>query len=264
MLNLENLRNELVGELSGREAARTFEELRSSCPDLNPFGRPTDVVEFLHDPSEDCDCKDRVMVSLLRSYQEGISPSFISTMLALVMWPALLQVFSERVKKAYYHDDLWFDLQAAFFESLSVYPLDRRPQKVALNLKLETLRSLCLRFQEMNESRMAEQEFAEKAAAARELFPEEENPWAFVVADETESFKWDKESTEAAWKLLENLVDEGVVSGPEADLIFATRVKRVKLTDYAAKKNEGYEALRKRRDRAEKSALAFLRKIFFS
>lgn len=264
MLNLENLRSELAKELCCCEAKKIFEELQNDCPELNRFDNPMDIVEFLHDPAEDCGRKDRILICLLGEYRKGASPSFLSTLLLLSMWPALLQIFSERVKKAYYHDDLWCELQAAFFESLPIYPLDARPRKVALNLKLETLRALCSRFRERNDGMAAERVFMDRAAEACELFPEENNPWTTVCCAEAVEFEWDGESVEAARELLARLLDEGVITGADADLIFTTRVERMTLPDYAAGKDCGYEMLRKRRNRAEKSALVFLRKKYFS
>lgn len=262
MSNLEALRNELSLSLATREAGDEFNKLQACHQELVDFLHFSDVVSFLHDPSEDYDLKDAVLLSMICSYQQGHNSEFLTCSLLLTMWPALMQIISERAKKKFYYEDLFSDVQDAFFQALTKYPVKRRPRKVALNLKMETLRELCGHFQELNLQREAENEYQEMYQDILVLFSEELLHPPVPARQDMAQFEWNESNIETARTLLGTLVTKSVITSDESELIFNTRVLRRPLSKYASGIGADYEALKKRRQRAENCAVSFLKNIF--
>ncbi len=207
--------------LARGEVARTLPRWRERQPALRGFSLPRDFLEFLH--AAPADRTDAPLLALLALAREE---RLAGRTLLQVLLPALKTRADRILRPAYIgRDEIWELLLYAAWEAICCYPLERRRVRVAANLILQVVHQTTreLRRGSLNHCEVT-RHAPERAAPPHPVAPE-----AVVVSG----------------------VAAGVISADDADLILLTRVDGIRLRVYARTLGVNYDALLKRRQRAE-------------
>jgi DNA-directed RNA polymerase specialized sigma24 family protein len=199
-------------------------------PVLAAFSTPQLLVRFLQRFDADLDAKDAALAALLRCAQTDARAGRV---ILQALLPGLKRLAERLIRDPGTRDEVWSTLLAAAWERIYSYPLVRRPQRIAANLLLDT--------------RLAIRQERERArrGAARELALAD-------VPPPPRSLPFPPEQP------LRRAVDAGAITAEEAELIAQTRIDGTPLVELAAEIRVAYDALRKRRERAERRLLLFL------
>jgi DNA-directed RNA polymerase specialized sigma24 family protein len=197
---------------------------------LAAFSSPQLLVRFLQRFDADLDAKDAALAALLRCTQ---TDSRAGRVILQALLPGLKRLAERLVREPGTRDEVWSTLLSAIWERMYSYPLLRRPQRIAANLLLDT--RLAIRQERERARRRTAGELARAEVPLRPRllpFPPEQP--------------------------LRRAVDAGAISAEEAELIAQTRIDGRPLVELAAEMRVAYDALRKRRERAERRLLLFL------
>lgn len=207
--------------LARREVATALPRWRERQPALRRFSSPRALLEFLHTaPPDRTDAPLLALLALARAER------LAGRTLLQVLLPALKTRAPRILHPAYIgNDEIWELLLYAAWEAICCYPLERRRVRVAANLVLQVIHRTT------RDLRRASLEHHE--AATRE--PERAAPPP-PLAPET---------------VVMSGVAAGVISADDADLVLLTRVDGIRLRVYARTLGINYDALLKRRQRAE-------------
>lgn len=181
-----------------------------------------DVRRELLDEAVPPDRKDDLLAALLRSAQRD-GEAAITVVICLL--PGLCRAI-RRFAPSLDPEEAWAELIVALCEKVRLYPLDRRPRRIAANLLWDATRQLL------------------RAVRANQR-------WTAHVAELDTAHGADGEpalSLDGLWDLA---VDAGVLSQLDVALINATRVGGMRLNAAAHLLGVNYEAAKKRRQRAE-------------
>lgn len=251
----EQLKLSLEEELSASGFANAFRSIADKHSELQHFEEPGDCIDFMQSEKNDHDEKEKVLSVLIGAYQENDAVPGISALLILIFWPALDHIYKSKRMHCVDDEELWHEIQYAFFESLSNYPLPQRPGKISTNLKLDTLKRVC-RWQkseyDFNDAKVAsrdhyERRLAECEAADKDEFLDALNDAVFY-GEPTHSPALKTKSE----MLFRRFLDEGVISASEFDLILNTRLRGEEIKAYAERSDSlSYETARRQRSRAE-------------
>jgi DNA-directed RNA polymerase specialized sigma24 family protein len=222
-----------------REALRVW---RRSEPALTRFSNPQQLVAFLWDERVSPLEKDLLLAALLRI---AISDALAVRVVMQAMLPGLKGLASrllhrspERGGSVLEREELWQVLFCSLLERIASYPLERRPRKIAANLLLDTLHATVA--------------VQKQESAARGLVP-----LADLREDELVSPEEALEGADVE-EPLRRAVAAGAITRSEAGLILETEVDGVALAEVAARLGVSYNAVKVRRQRAERRLLAFL------
>ena len=197
---------------------------------LAAFSTPQLVVRFLQRFDADLDAKDAALAALLRCTQTD--PRAGRVVLQALL-PGLKRLAERPIREPHARDEVWSTLLSAAWERMHNYPLVRRPKRIAANLLLDT--RLAIR---------QEGERARRIAAGEPVLAE--------VPPRPRLLPYPPEQP------LRRAVDAGAISAEEAELIAQTRIDGRSLVELATEIGVPYDALRKRRERAERRLLLFL------
>lgn len=239
---LKELNKEFEKEVFSKEFCSEYERIKDSFTVLESFDSPADLIQYLHDEDEkNFDSKDDILKALIEAYNTDGSSSTLGSLLILILWPSLINIFHSCKSHAPDAEDLWSDVQCGFLEAVRKYPTIRRECKIAANLKYLTLRHLIkTRDTEICQAK-AQEEILEQAKKRLE------ESGGLDLSDPS------AESTEGTIKRFHELVDEGILDGVDFHLIVETRIFRRKLYEVAPQLGLSYEAAKSRRLRAEES-----------
>lgn len=221
-----------------------FRRWQTVEPALRAFDGPERLLAFLWDERADPLLKDAALAALLRLAR---TEQLASRVVLQAMLPGLKTLAARLLRRSpegerepvLEREELWQVLFCALLERIRTYPLERRPRKIAANLLLDTLHATVA---EMRREAAAREQVSFEAAAEAELV--EQEAAAVEVVD-----------VEAP---LRRAVAAGVLSAAEAELILETEVDAVPLAEVAGRLGVTYNAVKKRRRRAERRLLAFL------
>jgi len=213
--------------------ASDFARWRSAYPCLRGFERPSDLLRFLHAaPAAATDGPLLALLDLARD--ETAAGRFI---LHAVL-PSLKAQAQRLARRRVPHDELWELLLFYAWQAIRTYPLARRTHTVAANLVLQVLHDTtreldrCSRPAHMRRPCLAEHGALPVTAAACGRPRRSPTRRAFVVV--------------AA-------VRANVISRRDATLILRSRFQDVPLSALAEEAGVPYQALLKRRQRAEQT-----------
>jgi DNA-directed RNA polymerase specialized sigma24 family protein len=199
-------------------------------PRLAAFSTASELLGSLRRLRGDHDAENAILAALLR---EARTDPLAARVVLQALLPGLKRLAGRLLHTAAERDELWSLLLAHGWERIRSYPLERRPRRIAANLLLDTAHATLATLAAERSSR----------AQACELEATPAEPVAAV--DEVEV-------------VLARAVRAGALSREEAVLILQTRIEGVSLASLAADGQVAYEALRKRRRRAERRLLLFL------
>jgi DNA-directed RNA polymerase specialized sigma24 family protein len=208
--------------------ASALREWQQREPALAAFSTPQLVVRFLQRFDADLDAKDAALAALLRCTQTD--PRAGRVVLQALL-PGLKRLAERLIREPRTRDEVWSTLLSAAWERMHTYPLVRRPQRIAANLLLDT--RLALRQEGERARRVGEPALADLPPRPRLLPYPPEQP-------------------------LRRAVNAGAITAEEAELIAQTRIDGRPLVELAIEIGVQYDALRKRRERAERRLLLFL------
>lgn len=232
------------GLLARGRLAVEFRRWKRVEPGLRAFEGPEQLLAFLWDKRASPVDKDRILAALLRLARTEplASRVLLRAMLpGLKGWAArLLRRSPEREREpALEREELWQVLFCALLERIKTYPLKDRPGKIAANLILDTLHATV---GELKRESAALEQLGLEAPAEEELVEEEAGPVAAVDVEAP----------------LRRAVAAGAIRQSDAELILETEVHGVPLAEVAERLDVTYNAVKKRRRRAERRLLDFL------
>jgi DNA-directed RNA polymerase specialized sigma24 family protein len=215
----------VCGPLPARLRAWAVEE-----PALAPFaGEPARLIAFLRGPAGAA-AKDELLQALVRIAAEE---SLAARVVLHALMPGLKRIAGRVLLDLSERDELWALLLAHAWERIRRYPLARRPQRIAANILLDTLRR-----------------------TTRELERERRRRHRSVTGEASHCPSSDQRAE--ATRILLDATSTGAISQLEARIIFAIRVERCSLADAAAEEGLPYNVLRVRLQRAERRLLLHL------
>ena len=233
---------------SGR-VAEVFPRWRRQQPQLRRFRSPHNLLAFLHSaPAEQTDGPLLALLTLARTDRLAGR--------TLLQW--LLPALKTRADRIAFpcqrRDEVWEALLYSGWEVICCYPLERRRARVAANLVLDVLHHTT---QELHHHRRYSH-----------AIDEDRRGWLFSTKPgrDGEASALDRQPSEpvapARQVPVEAVVLEGVAAGViverDADLILRTRVDGIRLRLIARTLGVSYEALLKRRQRAEAALRSLL------
>jgi DNA-directed RNA polymerase specialized sigma24 family protein len=209
-----------------------FRVWRVKEPALTPFVDATALVRFMRRPGPRA-AKDAALCALLTwAKDESIGARVVLEAIR----PGLLNLSARIMRDAREREELRSTMYLAVWEGIRSYPLARRPRRVAANLLLDTMHRTLVELGRES-AWLASRSFA--SGEGQPSTPPEE-----VDADVD--------------SLLAAAVRSGAVSADEAEAILASRIDGIGLADLARCAGVSYNAMKMRRQRAERRLLVFL------
>jgi hypothetical protein len=143
--------------------------LRGRFPVMAGFADARSLIDALHDPEGDRDTKDAVLLALIVEYQRTRNAGVFGVLL-VAMFPALDNIYGHKTwhlrrRAVAERNDVWSEVLTAFAEASAAYPVERRPSRVAGNLRGETLRVLAQSVIARKREGTARQRFAAEISA---------------------------------------------------------------------------------------------------
>ena len=137
----DDVRSSLESSSARSKQNHQLNQLKGRCPALGEVADVDGLLARLRDPSCDVGWKTAALLSLVEEHQrDGRSGAF--DLLLVAMFPALDRIYRTRVRGSREHDGLWGDILEGFTGVLDGYPVDRRRQRIAANIALDTLAAL--------------------------------------------------------------------------------------------------------------------------
>jgi len=199
-------------------------------PALAPFATAQLLLRSLRRLRGQHDLENAILAALLR--QARTDPLAARIVLHALL-PGLKGLAGRLLLEVAEREELWSLLLARAWEEIRTYPLEQRPRRIAANLLLDTAHATLA-------------ELADERA--RRTQPRAATAAISAAAREVEEVE----------VVLARAVRAGALSRGEARLILRTRIEGVPLARLAARAGGGYDALRIRRQRAERRLRLFL------
>lgn len=262
MFYREEIKRGLESEIRSSQFINIFRMLCEKHPLLGRFETPGECIDFMRTEDSGNGEKESILDVLIASYQECNAPES-GAYLTLLFWPALDHIFHTKKAPNFDAEELWLEIQCAFLEAVSKYPLTRRPGKIATNLRLDTIKRVC-RWQSaecgQEEVKSALKE-SEKMRLEAEANEESDIPPGATRAVEHASERNPSPATEME-AVLRRFLDDGVISRQDFDILLHTRVRGEPLNMYSARLGlDNYELLKKRRQRAKEAVRGAWRRV---
>jgi len=227
-----DIRKEWESYIRNPEVRVLFLKFQDMGGHFRAFENLEAFILFMEKPSpESYSEKDACLWAVVRHIQISEERTAGLSLLTYLMSKGLQAILRDMIRYGMEPRDAWSDLWWKFLETALTYPLERRRKKVAVNLLLDTRhRVFGGRITEMSRSSMID-ELEENVASIEARF--------------------DDPLYQNAHRLIEG---ESLVGVDDRDiaLVVASRVYAQDLHDLAKESGLSYEAVRKRRQRAEK------------
>ena len=211
------------------------EKIRSTNPILKKYPTSKDIIALVQPGNRNYADKDEVLRILLVEIKTDFT---LFPLLNLMFWDSLLRLFRQKCKSVPNHNELFSRIQMDFFHTAVLYPLDRRPRKVDVNLILDTKKKVT-RWQ---------REEALYSKRHDELKPTHETGQSLNYFQTTHVFPEEME------EYLLDLVYRRIINEKQYDLLLETQVyKRMNQKEWAQGRGVAYATTRSWRFRAEES-----------
>ncbi len=254
---IEDLKKELENELKSQTHEDGFKKLKEKHQTLEPFRTPQELVGFLS-PGGDHDEKDGALSILIKEYG-GETPSRVAgTILILTFFPVIKNIYFRRSAGSQDNEELIGALQCCFLEAARNYPLDKRPCKIAANLKFLTIRAFLDSQTQISEADDAQKLILDEAEKYRPDAEQLSEAYPGIAPAAVA----DRESIEMTVRNYRVFVDAGVVSQDDFMLIVETRLLDRDIRDVSNEMGIGIETAWKRRKRAEQAIKEHFQKYF--
>jgi len=254
---LNRLRSELENELKTQTLRDEFKRLKEKHPPIESLRTPQELIEFL-DTGGDYNQKDEVLAILIKEYG-GESPLRVAgTVLILSFLPVIKNIYFSQCHNYDDCEELLCTIQCCFLEAAQNYPLDKRPRKIAVNLKFLTIRSFLdmqSALYEANDVQKLLLNEAEKYSPDAEQLSEAYPGIAPAAVN-------DDESVEVTIRNYRVFMDAGIINEDDFKLVVDTRIYGRDTREVANEIGISIEAAWKRRKRAEQAMKDHFKKYF--
>jgi DNA-directed RNA polymerase specialized sigma24 family protein len=200
-------------------------------PVLGGFATPQQLLRHLDSLRGQHRARDEILAALVR---QARNDPLAARVVLQTLLPGLKTLARRILFEAGERDELWSALLAHCWERIRHYPLERRPERIAANTLLDTLKKTT---RELKRERRDRDRFSNE-----------------LPADHEASTRSDSDVEQ----LLQRAVAAAAISDEEAELILRTRVDGIDLNSLAGDVGIAYHTLNVRRLRAEKRLLLFL------
>jgi DNA-directed RNA polymerase specialized sigma24 family protein len=209
-----------------------FRARQANEPALAQFADAAALVRFMREPGSRVE-KDAVLRALLAWAR--VEPLGARIVLEAIR-PGLLNLSARLLRNAREKEELRSIVLLSAWEVIRRYPLERRPSRVAANLLLDTLKATLI-----------------------ELGRESE--WSAIrsfATVEGEASSAPEEIDRDVDGLLKRAVTAGALSSEEAEVVLSSRFDGIDLAELARAAGISYNAMKMRRQRAERRLIVFL------
>ena len=225
-----DIRKEWESCLGTPEVQSLFETLRK---DEGGFAAFSDLSEWLAQmrqrTPENFALQDACLWALVRRVQQRMDTQAALGLLTYLMAPGLQNILKEATRRPKPLHELWSEVWWSFLQTILKYPLERRRQRVAANLMMDT-RNHLRRLWRSDSTREASLDEVDEAELAVQP-------------------QFDDQLQAQARALIEG---EGAdITEEDNSILIGTRVYGEDLRDVARRLGITYEAARKRRQRIE-------------
>jgi DNA-directed RNA polymerase specialized sigma24 family protein len=225
---LDQLETSLRHELESAELGARFARWAREEPALARFRSPATLMRFLRSRPSPAE-RNAVLRPLIA--KAATDPAAGRLVLHAVL-PGLKNLARRLLINADEREELWASMLCCAWERICAYSVVRRPNRIAANLLLDTMRAT-----------LAEVRHAHLAGA---LPPE------LIVAARAQREEGDIDA------LLRAATAAGAVTTAEAELVLCTRFDGIPLAHVAELHGEPYNRVKVRRQRAERRLLVWL------
>jgi hypothetical protein len=213
------------------------------------FAAWNDLLKFMANPSADEALKNELLRTALEAFKTGGDCRW-STILLAIFWPGLESLCLRRQSWSADQDEIWQIAVTAFLETLRRVDTTKRTQRLVQKIINDTAHHLYDQFargwRKAKHEVLADWDALQGLSADRLHY----EPNRLHMMDAYDA---------AAWRLWLHVM-EGRLSEDDYRLVVGTRIYGYSLNDFADALGESYEALKKRRQRAE----SCIRKYEFS
>jgi len=129
-------RFDLEAQIQRREVRQEMEAIRATHTVFGKYPSVADLADLCRPGNRSYENKDAVLRVLLAEIKR--KPTLLFPLLNLMFWDSLLSIFRRKRRDVPNPDELFSRIQSDFFHVAVTYPLDRRPQKIDVNLILDT------------------------------------------------------------------------------------------------------------------------------
>jgi len=228
-----DIRKEFEPSLKTRSVENLFVILNCNEKAFESFQSLNSFIRFMEQPSSDAyDVKDACLLALVCRIQALKESDAGISLLTYLLSPGLQSILRDLILKNNGLMEAWSDLWWAFYQTTMSYPVARRKRKIAANLLLDTRHRV-------QKSLKTETSLQSQLDSLKYDDPED-------VLDEHHT-QWDQ-----ARSMIEG-VDTNGLNATDLAVLLGSRVYGENLKDIAHQLGLTYEAVRKRRQRIERS-----------
>jgi len=249
--------------LKSEDFAGYFQHLKSCQPSLHPFSDAQSMIASFEKGATSNKDQDRILLALIREFQTQPA-EHLHNLLLKMFWKGLDHLYRARGKRVDDQEALWNDLVWAFLNVLSDYPVDRLTAKVAANIQMGALKKVTRWAQRENRYQLfshdpkhpkrTEFEFAELLTCGF-THPNE------IFAGRGTPYEPDEDDMARMVDLLKRFRDAGIIGDDALYLLVSTRIYGQSLKEFADRESLSYQAVKKRRQRAEQAIRDHVKKI---
>ncbi len=235
-------RHDLETQIQSPKLNQAIKKIRIIHPILKKYPATEELIALVQPGNRNYADKDEVLRIILVELKTDFT---LFPLLNIMFWNSLLRLFQRKCKSVPNHNELFSRIQMDFFHTAVLYPLDRRPRKIDVNLILDT-RKKVTRWQ---------REEALYSERYDELKPIHETGKSLNDFQTTHVFPEEME------EYLLDLVYRRIINEKQYDLLLETRVyKRMNQKEWAKARGVAYATTRSWRFRAEESIWKYEKK----
>ena len=232
---LAEYRRELELQLQAREVKQEIERLRATYAVFGEHSTIEELAALVRPGNRDFDAKDAVLRILLAEIKRR---PLLFLLLSLMFWDSLAAIYNRSRLSMANPDELFARIQTDSFQIAMAYPLDRRPQKIDVNLVLDTRKKVTTWLRAENRLQQRYEPIDRAAAQVKRLAEVQDSN---VLPEEMESYLLD-------------LVRRGVIDRCQFDLLIETEVyRRMSQKEWAETRHVPHSTARTWRFRAEQA-----------
>jgi hypothetical protein len=233
-------RERLEQELETDEYQRLLRDLHRRNPFLRQFMTWADVIVFMREGTSQDPRKDEILRPIFEAHATDKDPRWRAVLLT-IFWPGLQSIHFRKRRWDPDPEELWHNLAWIFLEVLCRIDVRSRPKRLVQKVVNDTAHLLHDEYR-----RIWNRATREKAADPEEM----EELSGFV--DEIDTIYMElREIQELEIRRLRGHLEAGRITEADYLLLVGTRVYGKPVVDYAREMGLAYQAVKKRRLRAE-------------
>lgn len=229
-------------EIKGASYQELLKGLQGQNPFFQRFQSWEGVLIFMHGGSSQDPLKDEVLRPIFAAHTQDQDPRWRSILLA-IFWPGLVSIHRKKRHWDTDPEELWQNITWVFLKVVCRVNVEQRPARLAQKVFNDTVHHLC-------------DEYRHRWKRSKVEIPIEDwlleqnakKPGEIDYAAIEHRLKQDVEISR-----LRSHFESGHISEPDFLLLVGTRVYGKSVADYARDMGVDYQAVKKRRQRAEET-----------